>query len=82
MTSHQALIIGASSDIAKEIIQQLLSKKQVKVTAITRKKNDLSKFFDNALNLIEIKDYHLSNIFHAISQLNQETPFSQVFICF
>lgn len=81
MTSHQALIIGASSDIAKEIIQQLLSKKQVKVTAITRKKNDLSKFFDNALNLIEIKDYHLSNIFHAISQLNQETPFSQVFIC-
>lgn len=83
MINQQALIIGASSDIAKAIACHLMDDLQTAVTLISR---DLCAYSDikhpNVKGIL-VSDYSESSIEGAVIQITStlETPITQVFIC-
>lgn len=83
MINKQALIIGASSDIAKAIAFQLMKDRDTVVTLVSRDLSAYSGIKQPNLKAILVSDYSESSIEAAAIQIssNLEAPITQVFIC-
>lgn len=92
MVNQQTLIIGASSQIAKAIAEQIQHTPNVGLILISRNLCDDSKqaeiMTNNNITKITVKDYQAATIAQAVLQIKQNThasvtrpPITRVFIC-
>jgi NAD(P)-dependent dehydrogenase (short-subunit alcohol dehydrogenase family) len=87
MVNQQTLIIGANSQIAKAIAEQIRHTPDIGLILISRDLHDDSKHEANIVNnnvtKITVKDYQADTIKQAVLQIAQNThiPITRVFIC-
>lgn len=87
MINQQTLIIGANSDIAKAIAEQIQQSPHIGLTLVSRNLHDNSKpqesIASSNVTKITVPDYEESTIEKTVLQIKQQTlvPITQIFIC-